>query len=92
VAGGHHVGAGEAEEVVVALEVLPVVAQAVAAVVGLGEAVALQEGPQGAVQDEDALVEQAAQRGGYGIVRETVESGRGRERVVRADPGRPVAG
>jgi hypothetical protein len=66
---GDEVGAGEREQVVVALEVVRVGAEAVAAEVRLGERVRLDHRAHGAVEHDDAP---AAERG------EAFEVGRGR--------------
>ena len=65
------------QQVVVALEVVRVVGEALAAIVGLDQAVALDHGAHGAVEDEDALREQVAQfAGAVGLHRrESVGSG-----------------
>ena len=56
------VGAGEGEDVVVALQVLRVVPEALPAVVGLGQAVGLHHRPHRAVDDDDPLREQRLER------------------------------
>jgi hypothetical protein len=54
----HHVGTREGQHLVVAGEVAGVVLEALAAKVGLGEALGLDHRAHGAVDDEDALGEQ----------------------------------
>ena len=63
------VGPGEAEEVVVALEVVRMAAKPLAAEIGLGQLAGLDHRALGPVQNDDALLEQAAQFGGGGRVR-----------------------
>jgi hypothetical protein len=64
------VRAGEVEQVRVAGDVVGVLAEAVAAVVGRGQPGALQHRPPGAVEHGDAGAEQLAQaRGGVGLSR-----------------------
>jgi hypothetical protein len=58
-----HVGPGQAQQVVVALEVLAVGGEALAAIVGLDQFVALDHGAHGAIENEDALRDQLAQFG-----------------------------
>jgi hypothetical protein len=60
--GTHHVRPGQGEDVGVAAQVPRVVAESLAPKVGLLEAVALDQGPGGAVEDEDALLEQRAKQ------------------------------
>ena len=55
---GDDLGLGDAEDVAVALEVLVVVLETFAAEIGLGQAEALQGGTHGAVDDDDALLEE----------------------------------
>src|SRR5690606_1970762 len=59
--GADGLGLGEREEVVVARQRLRPVPEALAPEVGLGEAVALEEGAHRAVEDEDAAVEEGAE-------------------------------
>ena len=68
------VGPGELQQLVVALQVLGVVLEALAAVVGLGQLVALDHRAHGAVDDQDALLQQRGQGGAAGEVgiRETI--------------------
>ena len=56
-------GLGEHEEIVVALEIARVLLEARAAIAGLVQLVALDHGAHGAIQDEDALLGFALQRG-----------------------------
>ena len=58
-----HVGAGQHEDVVVALEVAAVITETLAAEVGLLEPVALDHGAHRAVEDEDALGEEPFEAG-----------------------------
>jgi hypothetical protein len=58
-----HVGPRDAEQVVVALEVLGVAGEALAAIVGFDQLAALDHGAHGAVEDQDALREKGAQLG-----------------------------
>jgi hypothetical protein len=60
---GDDLGLGDAEQVVVALDVAGPVREALAAVAGLVRAVPLDRGPHGAVEHEDALLEQRGQLG-----------------------------
>ena len=57
----HHVGPGEAQEVVVAAKGAVVGPEALPAVVRLVEAALLEHGPGGAVEDDDALTHRGAQ-------------------------------
>ena len=57
------VGSGEREQLVVALHVMGMVAEALAAVVVLAQLVLLDHGAHGTVQDQDAFLEQFAQPG-----------------------------
>jgi hypothetical protein len=56
-----HVRPGQAEQVVVALEVLAVCGKAPAAVIGLDQLASLDHGAHGAVENKDALRDQLAQ-------------------------------
>jgi hypothetical protein len=58
-----HVGPRQAQQVVVALEVLAVGRKALAAIVGFDQLAALHHGAHGAVEDQDALRHQGAQFG-----------------------------
>ena len=58
---GNHLRTGDREQLVVAFDVVGEVGQPLAAVVGLGELVALDHGAHGAVEDQDAPGEQLAQ-------------------------------
>ncbi len=58
-----HVGPGEGQQVVVALEVLHVGLEPVDPEVSLGEGVFLDLGPHGSVEDEDALGEGSPEQG-----------------------------
>ena len=60
------VGPGQDEQVVVALEVVAVIPEALAAVIGLGQAVALDHGAHGAVEDKEALGEEGGKVRRYG--------------------------
>ena len=71
-----HVGAREAQQVVVAEEGDGVGGEVVAAEVGLGERVALDHGAHRAVEDQDTLLEEALERG-------TGRLGDGGRRAVR---------
>jgi hypothetical protein len=55
--GSHHVGLGEDEDIGVALEVLVMRLEALAAIIGLGKLELLQGGAHGPVDDDDALLE-----------------------------------
>ena len=57
-----HVGPRQDQDVVVALQILRMILEALAAEVGLGQLVALDHRPHRAVEDEDPLGEQGAQR------------------------------
>ena len=57
------VGTRQAENIVVALEVVRVAAETLAAEIGLRELAGLRHRPLGALEDDDALLEQAAQFG-----------------------------
>ena len=56
-----HFGTREHQQVVVALQVLGPVAEAIAAVIGLAELVGLDDRAHGAVEHQDALAQQAAE-------------------------------
>ncbi len=56
-----HLGTGQHQQVVVALEVTGPVAEPLAAVVGLAEPVGLDDGAHRAVEHQDALAQQAAE-------------------------------
>ena len=56
---GDDVGLGEDEEIAVALEVLVMRLEAFAAEIGLGELVLLQGGAHGAVDDDDAFLQES---------------------------------
>jgi hypothetical protein len=58
-----HIGPGELQQVVVALQILAVVGKARAAKVGFAELVALDHGAHRAVDDDDALRQQGRQGG-----------------------------
>ena len=58
----HHVRAGDREQVGVALQVLRVAGEALAAVVGLAQALGLDHRAHGPVDDDDALGQERAQR------------------------------
>ena len=60
--GADHLGLRQQQQVVVALELLRVVREARAAIVSLRETAALDHGAHGAVQDQDALVEEAVEQ------------------------------
>ena len=64
-----HVRAGEHEQLVVALHVLAVAGEALAAEVRLFEALLLDEAPHGAVEHEDALTQELLERRGRGLTR-----------------------
>ena len=51
-------GRRQRQEIVVALQIAPIVAKALAAVAGLVELVALDHRPHGAVEQDDALLEE----------------------------------
>ena len=57
------VGLGQAQQVAVAAQVARVVAEALAAEVGLAEPVGLEHRAHRAVEDEDPLAQEAGQRG-----------------------------
>ena len=59
-----HVGARQDQQVVVALEILRVVLEPLAAEVRFRQLVALDHRPHRAVEDEDALRERALERAG----------------------------
>ena len=61
------VGPHQRQQLVVALEVLVMVLEAIAAEVGLGQLVALDHGAHRAVQDQDALAQPAREFGAAGI-------------------------
>ena len=58
----HHVGAGQAQEIVVAAKGSGAVPEALAAVVRLVEAALLEHGPGGAVEQDDALADKRLQK------------------------------
>ncbi len=58
----NHVGTGKAQQVVVAADVARVVAEALAAEVGLGQAVTLDEGARGSVEHENPPLQQGAEQ------------------------------
>ncbi len=59
----HHVGPGQAEQVVVALQKACVVAEALASEVGLLQLLSLEHGPDRSVEHEDPISKQAAKPG-----------------------------
>ena len=59
----HHVGAGEDQQVVVALEVFRMIGKARAAVVGLAKPVLLDHRTHGAIENQDALDEKTVEFG-----------------------------
>ena len=59
----HDVRPGERQQIAVAADVAGVIPEAPAAKVRLGQAVALDQRPGGAVQDEDAFAQQTGQQG-----------------------------
>ncbi len=68
---GDDIGLGEAEEIAVALEVLVMILEALAAEIGLGELELLQGGAHRAVDDDDAFLQEGFEgmerRGRHGI-------------------------
>ena len=58
---GDHLRTGDREQLVVAFDVVREVGQPLAAIVGLGQLVALDHGAHGTVEDQDALCEQLTQ-------------------------------
>ena len=57
----NHLGARQHQQVVVALEISRGISKALAAIIALAELVRLDHGAHGAVQNQDALTEQAAE-------------------------------
>ena len=66
---GDHVGPGHLQQVVVALQALRMVLEALAAVVGLGQAMALDHRAHRAVEDDDPLLQDLRQGRGAGVGR-----------------------
>ncbi|MNK92639.1 hypothetical protein D3C87_1127690 [compost metagenome] len=64
---GDHIGPHQGQQLVVALHVLAVAGEALAAEVRLAQLVALDHGAHGAVQDQDALAQQAGEFAALGI-------------------------
>src|SRR5574343_1950200 len=58
------VGPGQDQQVVVALDVVRVILEALAAVIGFGQPMALDHGAHGAVEDEQALLKKGGKFGG----------------------------
>ncbi|MPN27711.1 hypothetical protein SDC9_175145 [bioreactor metagenome] len=58
-----HVGAGQHQQVVVALQVVRMVGEARAPIIGFAQPVALDHRAHGAVEDEQALLEQGGEFG-----------------------------
>ena len=63
----NHVRAHQRQQLVVALQVLAVVGEALAAKIGLAQLVALDHRAHGAIQDQDALAKQAGEIAAAGI-------------------------
>ncbi len=85
--GANDVGARQAEEVVVAAYVARVSAEALAAEVGLGQAVALDERPGRSVEHEDSLLQEWAKQEQTPLTRPGVACRRSWGRCRRCDWG-----
>jgi hypothetical protein len=85
--GPHDVRPGQAQNVVVAPKVARMVAEALTAEVGLGQAVALDQGPSGSVEYEDPLLEEGPEQGQALIARPGVACRRFLEWRRRRDRG-----
>jgi hypothetical protein len=66
---GDHVGSGYLQQVVVALQALGMVLEALAAVVGLGQSMALDHRAHRAVEDDDPFLQDLRQGRGAGVGR-----------------------
>ena len=62
-----HIGAGQAQQLVVALDVFGEILEPITPVVGLGQFEALDHGAHGTVKDGDAVLEDLGQRLGAGV-------------------------
>ncbi len=61
--GGHHVGPGEHQQIVVAPQIVGMPGESIAAKIRFGQLVALDHRPHRTIEDEDPLRQESMQRG-----------------------------